>query len=281
MSDLEKRDKAIRLFEAMSGVDEKYLEACENSGAAMGETAKKGKVVSFQKFARIASRYGKYVAAVLVLCVLGMGYYAVQHTGSKTTENCADAGQMVALMPMDNEMNGAPEEAPAEALAEVMPEAVAEVEDGVVPGQTGNGMDMVGLKWEEGLAKPAVGSEEWLQELLPTVWPENSIPQIQYMVACGTQSKGSFACVASAEKEQATAFTLTLTDWEDGVPEDRDAAYILASELTLEEIASMRGETAEDVSVLYEKDGHSVLIKYHGEGTAEEIYQMFASIPEE
>ncbi|MBQ8117972.1 MAG: hypothetical protein IJ147_07950 [Lachnospiraceae bacterium] len=59
----DKREGAMRLFEAFSGVDEKYLEACEQP-----------KVVPFARLAGFHRRYGKLVAAALVFCVAGAGY---------------------------------------------------------------------------------------------------------------------------------------------------------------------------------------------------------------
>ena len=67
MSEREKRDGAIRIFEALSGVDEKYLEACE-------QEQRTGVAVPFGRFASFNRRYGKFVAAALIFCVVGAGY---------------------------------------------------------------------------------------------------------------------------------------------------------------------------------------------------------------
>lgn len=65
-----RREGAMRLFGALSGVDEEYLAACESE--------KGGKVLAFSGFGGFARRYGMVFAAALCLAVLGIGYLTLQ-----------------------------------------------------------------------------------------------------------------------------------------------------------------------------------------------------------
>lgn len=78
----EKREAAMRIFGALSGVDEAYLAACEedncncNSNNNTGKGAKSGIAV----FGR---RYGRAAAAVLTVAVLGASFMVYQTNNSK------------------------------------------------------------------------------------------------------------------------------------------------------------------------------------------------------
>lgn len=65
-----RREGAMRLFGALSGVDEEYLAACESESC--------GKVLAFSGFGGFARRYGMMFAAALCLAVLGIGYLTLQ-----------------------------------------------------------------------------------------------------------------------------------------------------------------------------------------------------------
>lgn len=86
----EKRNGAIRLFEAMSGVDENYLAASED----YKQVKPKGMIVFMHK-------YGKGMAAVLCLAVLGAGYVSIQSVqkvanSDMAAMDCAPAASMEA-----------------------------------------------------------------------------------------------------------------------------------------------------------------------------------------
>jgi hypothetical protein len=101
--DLEKREAAMRLFGALSGVDEEYLAACE--GEKTAGTSVPSKVALF------ARRHGRAVAAVLCLAVLGAGYLGVRMTGK-------DAGATQSMQSGSTAMNGAGVEMLAQEAAE-------------------------------------------------------------------------------------------------------------------------------------------------------------------
>lgn len=77
----DKQRAAQRLFGAMSGVDQEYLAACE---ADKGADKSRGILV-------FMSKYGKAIAAVLCLALLGIGFYSVQHVGV-SSDSAAPAG---------------------------------------------------------------------------------------------------------------------------------------------------------------------------------------------
>lgn len=106
-----RREGAMRLFGALSGVDEEYLAACESESG--------GKVLAFSGFGGFARRYGMVFAAALCLAVLGIGYLTLQT--APRAKNLSGSTSM-------NEENGkfflfAPEGGAADAADGMQPEA--------------------------------------------------------------------------------------------------------------------------------------------------------------
>lgn len=118
MSKREKRDGAMRIFEALSGVDERYLEACEQDGTVDageplgGGAGQKTKVVPFAGLAHFNRKYGKLVAAALVLCVVGVGYWGMNsfRMGSDNTMNSMVPLSEMAVMQAPAAEEAMPEE---------------------------------------------------------------------------------------------------------------------------------------------------------------------------
>jgi hypothetical protein len=131
--DLEKREAAMRLFGALSGVDEEYLAACE------GEKTVRASVPS--RVALFARRHGRAVAAVLCLAVLGAGYLGVRMTGK-------DAGATQSMQSGSTAMNGAGVEMLAQEAAEEDEDGLsaAEPEDALTTDQS---IDSQALKYVE------------------------------------------------------------------------------------------------------------------------------------
>ncbi len=156
----EKRDGAMRLFEAFSGVDEKYLEACEQP-----------KVVPFAGLAGFHRRYGKFVAAALVFCVVGAGYLGRERlrmgSDSADTVNMAQAeyGYAAEQATEDYLTNGVlgtakEETAPAEAAAgmtEMFDEATTA---GTEPGDSGAQSNKTQGEAVNGMARTETATEE-------------------------------------------------------------------------------------------------------------------------
>ncbi|MCM1112893.1 MAG: hypothetical protein NC399_06520 [Muribaculum sp.] len=86
--EVRRREGAMRLFSALSGVDEAYLAACESAG----------KVSAFPGFGSLARRYGGAFAAALCLAVLGVGYltlrtpFGIKYANDMTSESAARSG---------------------------------------------------------------------------------------------------------------------------------------------------------------------------------------------
>ncbi len=135
----EKRKGAIRLFEAMSGVDESYLAACED----YKKTKTKGVVVFMQK-------YGKGMAAVLCLAVLGAGYVSMMQVANsnKATTDCAPAFSMATTQ----EQCEAEESVRMEAAEEGMPDGDMLADnalDGALAGSSATEYKEIGAEQDE------------------------------------------------------------------------------------------------------------------------------------
>lgn len=121
MSEMDrKRDAAMRLFGALSGVDEEYLAGCEadagKTAAAAGEGTAGQKTVPFQRLGSFVRKYGMAVAAVLCVAVLGVSLTGYRLGGRKamdSTQNGRIALQQenAAGFAADQEYVGVPEAA--------------------------------------------------------------------------------------------------------------------------------------------------------------------------
>ncbi|MCM1045726.1 MAG: hypothetical protein NC417_09460 [Candidatus Gastranaerophilales bacterium] len=83
----EMQEKAFRLMEALSGVDEELLARSEAAGASADRKKQGGRAFVW--------RYGKYLAACFVFLVLGVSAYSVgrfSYDGSKTESSNESAG---------------------------------------------------------------------------------------------------------------------------------------------------------------------------------------------
>lgn len=84
-----KREAAMRLFGALSGVDEEYLADCEADagGATAGQ-----KPVPFERLGLFMRKYGTAVAAVLCVAVLGISLTGYRLGGRKTADSTKNGG---------------------------------------------------------------------------------------------------------------------------------------------------------------------------------------------
>lgn len=136
-----KREAAMRLFGALSGVDEEYLAACEiDTGKAAADTLKaagdadrgvtdtlkttedtgsetaRQKLVPFERLGSFVRKYGMAVAAVLCVVVLGVSLAGYQLSGRKAMDSTQN-GSMAMLQEnaadsaVNQEYGGAPEAA--------------------------------------------------------------------------------------------------------------------------------------------------------------------------
>ncbi|MCM1099963.1 MAG: hypothetical protein NC079_06315 [Clostridium sp.] len=134
-----RREAAMRLFEALSGVDEEYLAAGEaevdveeNRAENTGRRADRHGAVPFLQ------RYGKAVAAALCLAVLGASYLSLRYG---VIPRSADSSGGMA-----RDMNGAPAwESAAEAqMYDTAPMAVAQSEGNFAGGAAEDGAAGIG-----------------------------------------------------------------------------------------------------------------------------------------
>lgn len=254
----EKKNGAMRLFGGLSGVDERYLEACENSVP--------DKIVPYNRLTEWSRKYGKAVAAVFALCVLGAVYVGVQSLGNAGMKNAGPSSDTT-------QMNEAVSIAPSAALQEAAAEIAMEEE----PGETG--ID--------------------LYAYLPTVWPGSKS-------ADSAASNGSGMTVGASGEEtarleaaenagktangvltvQRDSFRLTIRAVE---PETTaGSAYATSSRVYVAEefdrscVEEQLGTGADagtaSFGVLYSENGRGVLVEFEGNGTVDEVWAMFESI---
>ncbi len=128
----EKEEQAIRILEAMSGVDEELLARSERKAPAK----QSGKVVSFWH------KYGKAMAACACLAVLGTAFWGIGNL-SKSSDNAAAEPHGMALVAQDTapkaETSGpesVQEAAAADAAEEVEEETWSSTEGGETAGVT-------------------------------------------------------------------------------------------------------------------------------------------------
>lgn len=121
-----RRDGAMRLFGALSGVDEEYLAACEKDYGGRGAVGSRIRV--------FAQKYGK-IAAVLGIAVLGLGLVGLQSAKPSTSPKKFMLMDGEQLRNGSNSMSGgaAPQEM-AEAM-DNMAEGIAEESSERVAGQ--------------------------------------------------------------------------------------------------------------------------------------------------
>lgn len=307
MSDMlnKKQDGAIRLFGALSGVDEKYLAACEDDKAAA--VSQSGVLVFMRK-------YGKGMAAVLCLAILGAGYFAMQ-TGVKY-----DAGGMSTAPQAVTEADGAKnmmdmEAAASEApMADAMEESVLEnageapetsnsaasgstAMDGVsdfesekekgqenqniaTPEQSVQSPGMVEMTLEEAGGVDVVG------RYIPTNWPANG--EITAVFGCTDAGSQSVTVYWTREKEGDSLWVRVdylgtkLPDW---VQSEVDTGHMVYEDDFTKEYLESQIKTSDggsgntdnfggDVGVLYKELSGYVLVRVSGSGTADEIWQL-------
>lgn len=284
----------MRLFEALSGVDEKYLEACETAGEA------EEKVVPINRFARFGRRYGKYAAAVLVLFVLGAGYYAVQSGGSKSENGMADAAAPFMAMAVQ-------EEAPEDAMPEMSGETALDGENNLTGyansgagEKESSGENPEGKMVEQDQAAVTAGADlveslsgnldipENSLELtayLPTVWPAGSNQEVFQFVACSSNGGDAGAgeesyVVEGTYTDKERSFNLWISDNGTEMPDagSEDSVYYAVDAFDRTCVEEAMKDGMGSFGVFYKAGDHYVLVEFEGDGTAEEIWKMFASI---
>lgn len=284
----EKKNGAMRLFGGLSGVDERYLEACENSVP--------DKIVPYNRLTEWSRKYGKAVAAVFALCVLGAVYVGVQSLGNAGMKNAGPSSDTT-------QMNEAVSIAPSAALQEAAAEIAMEEE----PGEAGIDLYAYLPTVWPGSKRPENGSNtyksnEFVQESTLTGGMEDYTGSS----ADSAASNGSGMTVGASGVEtarleaaenagetangvltvQRDSFRLTIRAVE---PEPTaGSAYATSSRVYVAEefdrscVEEQLGTGADagtaSFGVLYSENGRGVLVEFEGNGTVDEVWAMFESI---
>ena len=305
----DKRDGAMRIFEALSGVDEKYLAACEQP-----------QVTSFERLARFHRRYGKFVAAALVFLVVGAGYWGMNSlrlgnspasnvNGSRSdfaktaNDNYAAIREEAAVAPEGVPVGeSAPEEAYAEGesfVTEAGTELAAEQTENTLADSLDEAQDIVGNGYtqdktagtnsdnaansvgsftqedrrDQGTATAEAVRKENLQAYLPKIWPQDCmVEMVEESSEAGVLlAHGSYP---GSKKE----FFLRIAAADEWQKEKQEGADYDADSLTLADVERELAGGKGTFTVRYQEDGSEVRLQFSGDGEAKEIWEMFASI---
>lgn len=302
-----KREAAIRLFGALSGVDETYLAACETN---RDSNRNKPGIASF------ARRYGRAVAAVLTLAVLGASLLVYQTSNRKggidyCGENAADMDGAYTNGAMAGDA-AAPEAAPEAGNLEEAQEP--RTTSSMKSETNGEGAEHNVLQSAGGAASQEDKQDSIGQEItqleaaklavvgdyLPEVWPaRGSISQI----SCNDTAGEETLTVRWSYGDDMDGFELSILKMGDArpatvedvsKPESYDAslyvdAVFLEKDFTKEcvkaRVVADLGDNGDTVSfrgsfgVLYQTaDGTFVLVRFNGVGVVDEIWGMMESI---
>lgn len=303
------KEKALRIMEALSAVDEDLLARCEDSGAK--------KVVPFYK-------YTKVMAACAACLVLGIGLLAtrdmVNWSGMTASENTAEPMQEIATDGMMN-ANSVKQETESSAeesvLGDVSLENAYEGGNKHIPGELA-GMDSAGcpvdnrekLTLEEARSQAVVGG------YLPLTVPDGYVLESAQGSAAGSNAKEVTVCFSRgmdtilihvtdkyaseeskqqleermADLENAESYNVHLYEipYAETVPEEYQASFynpVFRVEDMTQELVEARMKTVADAgdtdtprgnfAILYD---NGVCVEINADATAEEVWAMYLSI---
>lgn len=304
MSDKELKDGAIRLFESLSGVDEKYLIACEKDKA------------SGSKILRFTQKYGMGMAAVICMAVLGTAYI-----GLNQDKSCSDMHNSLLAtekrLQADTAMEAAEEELAPEGI---VTEAPAMAEDGV-NGEEMEGNSITGAasgssvtsdvlekvdREDFGIQQDLAASVEktWkltLEEAgelavvgayVPEYWPEGGKVTEVYCVikeADTTVEERNPLMLRFAYENNWDEFFVRVSDLGSECPEwvkeeMKQGICVEAEAFTKEYVEQQIKAPVQDskdtdmprglFGILYQEDGRYIHVYFNGKGNADEIWKM-------
>lgn len=310
----DKRSASERLFGALSGVDEKYLAACE----ADKGVRKSGGIVVFM------NKYGKAMAAVLCLALLGIGYFSVQHVGNFSDKGAsADSAVMNEAVKQECAVEEAPkamdreEEDFAAAVGSVEYAEPGAAENGAVTSDATTSFSdksdqLIGFSGTTSEAEKGVAREEsqhyledsaeyiaqaqgmpWIGEYVPVVWPEEGAV-MQLIADGGTFGNPvptawlfwSYDYLTDGFNVQVNGYQ-NYEEWIEQEIAEGDVVY--EADYTREYVESrmqpvsgdavgtlaLEGELVEgQFGVLHETEEGYVLVRFHGVGTMDQIWEM-------
>lgn len=277
-----KQDGAIRLFEALSGVDEKYLAACEDYKKAKSN----GLLIFVQK-------YGKGIAAVLCLALLGAGYVGMQQFASldgpaaadfamnavTASQECCEAPAEMQMEENVQEENAVPESAKTEMNLQ---------SDSVAEGFLKHEQDCVdaGASFDEELSLEEAKGIAVIGEYIPECWPEDGA----FVKIIGSQESGAeYVKLFWTYNNMQDEFVVKVENLGDALP-DRVQEEIAQEHIVYEEQLSKElivlnsQESSEneinadavdvDFGVLHKADTQYVLVQFEGRSTVDEIWDL-------
>lgn len=311
MSEREKREGAMRIFEALSGVDEQYLEACERDTGGQAADGRGKKVIPFAGLARFSPKYGKFVAAALVFGVVGAGYLGMHSLrmgkGASMSTNMATMDQAVQQAEVaEDQSNGmaagsgmlqGEAAAKADSSVEEMPETAWEVALEAAPeAVSGASSDESMLKdnvedqvnsvdRNAGVVQSSNGrsQEKTVPEVyacVPKVWPQGCVTEQHWVANKETQGEtAQYLEVSGSYPDRQETFTLRIMDLGEQMPgADRIGKTYTEAEFDESCVTKELASGAGDFGVLYQTGDHYVLVRFIGSGTAKEVWEMMASI---
>lgn len=300
----EKRNGAIRLFGALSGVDEKYLAECEKESVRQKDSASE-KTVIYTRFAGLSRKYGKAVAAVFALCVLGAAYVGVQSLGNlrmgSAGPQSADKIQIneAAVMPSSVALQEAEEGVKPDLYAylpKVWPgdgDAVggsgndksAAVTESAISEMRDNANDSTNSGTSNGSGMTAGASGEEAAELGQT---EAEIADEAADGVLVVQRDTFRLTIRAVEPETADAFGYTshpemMQDYLQSAREYKYGMEIYSAEefdrsCVEEQLGTGTDAGTASFGVLYSENDRYVLVEFEGSGTVDEVWEMFESI---
>lgn len=250
-----KRERALRIMEALSGVDEELL---ERSGRENGATAQNGEKTENRKegakIYRFVHRHGKLLAACLCLAILGTAFWGLQrlegfpYGSSKTTE----------AFTMDSAVdNCVPETAEEMAVAE---------EDKSVQNSGANIPDEE-ISWQD--ARELEGLGAYIPSKLPAEYREE--------YACkGTDSGRTVRLTLRwSNGKQDLQLGISEADWNEEIRFDAEPPVFTAEEDWKNLLPEPDEDGCRQFGLLLES---GILVEYRGYLEKEEILEMFESI---
>lgn len=281
----DKKESALRIMEALSGVDEELLERCEQQERKDSDNGKS--LSSGNKIYRWGRRYGGLCAACLCLAVLGAAYYGMEQQKNSEADmaifaqpECADEAEVTEEeTDTDDAMNSGRlenREEPEEALAE-----------------TGNTNDTVSQMYDLQGAAVQNAETESTKELPQTdkyVQAENAAgEEISREEACATEILGThvpdylptgyqpFRAVREAGEDGTKKLLLT---WTDGQHE-LSVKLTLAENQTVDDKVSVVnvGENWESEIPEPEEDGSTCFVLLYSDGVSAE-YKGWLTVDE-
>lgn len=307
-----RRDGAMRLFGALSGVDEEYLAACEKDCGGRGAAGSTIRV--------FAQKYGK-IAAVLGIAVLGLGLVGLQSANSSISlgkfmlqneSNSMSGGAAPQDMAeaMDNMAEGIAAESPERVTGQQDPNLMPELANAASQLQNGQSDDLESKKQDNtdsidkyntdgtssetsllddtALTLAAARETAVVGSYLPSVLPEEgeifwvtgeTLTGQEQVTLCWTypDGKGSFLWTVRNLGEEAPDRTEKLPAGQ-SVLEGADMTRDDMETQIADALQPDGGITDGILCICYRSDGNYILVEFQGTCDADTLWAMLGSV---